>query len=248
MRTKRGSVLVIAPHPDDETFGCGGTIATLAASGMQVFVQLIVQHGINTGGPATARVAADRGTEFAQACNKLGVSDFHVMIEDGDHHDTLHTQSARLIASMESGSPISIDRVRPQLVLLPTRGAFHQDHQVVHQAAFAACRNRGAGHHTPSVILGYQCPEDSWSSQLEQATAVLDITEHYGQKQAAIACYQHQTKPDPHPRSTSGIETADALQGAAIGVPYAESFVTYRTDLKFIAEATRAQEPTCGST
>lgn len=244
----RESVLVIAPHPDDETFGCGGTIATLAASGMDVYVELIVQHGINTGGPAATQVAADRGTEFALACSKLGVSDFHVMIEDGDHRHTLHTQTARIVESIESGSPISIDRVRPQLVLVPARGAFHQDHQVAHQAAFAACRNRGAGHHRPSVILGYQCPEDSWSSQPEQATATLDITEHYGQKQAAVACYLNQTKPDPHLRSRSGIERADAVQGAAIGVPYAESFVTYRTDLKFIAEAAGARGLVCENT
>ncbi|MFE0774886.1 PIG-L deacetylase family protein [Streptomyces sp. NPDC058861] len=241
----RGNVLVIAPHPDDETFGCGGAIATLAASGMDVYVQLVVQHGINTGGPETARIAADRGTEFALACNKLGVSDHHVMIEDGDHRDTLHAQTARLVESIESGSPLSIDRLRPRLVLLPTRGAFHQDHQVAHQAAFAACRNRGAGHHTPPVVLGYQCPEDAWSSQPEQATAFLDVTEHYGQKQAAIACYHHQTKPDPHPRSVNGMERADALRGAAVGVPYAESFVTYRTDLGFIAEAARERDLAC---
>ncbi|MEV6537045.1 PIG-L deacetylase family protein [Streptomyces sp. NPDC051639] len=240
-----GSVLVIAPHPDDETFGCGGTIATLAASGMDVYVQLIVQHTINTGGPPTARASVDRGKEFELACGKLGVSDFHVVIEDGDHRDTLHSNTARLVALIESGSPIAIDRIKPQLVLLPARGAFHQDHQVAHQAAFAACRHRGRGHHSPSVILGYQCPEDSWSSSLEQATCTLDITRHYSQKQAAIECYQNQTKPDPHLRSLSGIERADAVQGAAIGVPYAESFVTYRTDLKFIAEAARAQDMAC---
>ncbi|MEU0947487.1 PIG-L deacetylase family protein [Streptomyces canus] len=244
----RGSVLVIAPHPDDETFGCGGTIATLAASGMAVYVELVVQHGINTGGPAATRVSANRGMEFALACGKLGVSDFHVMIEEGDYRDTLHTQAARLVESIESRSPISIDRVRPQLVLLPARGAFHQDHQVVHQAAFAACRNRGAGHHTPAVILGYQCPEDSWSSQMEQATTSLDITEHYGQKQAAVACYQRQTKPDPHLRSASGIERADAVRGAALGVPYAESFVTYRTDLTFLVEAAKARRLVCENT
>src|SRR6266566_1860875 len=115
----RRSILVIAPHPDDETFGCGGTIATLAASGMDVYVQLIVQHTINTGGPSVARVTADRGKEFALACRKLGVTDFHVMIEDGDHRDTLYTDTARLVESIESDSPISIDRVQPQLVLLP---------------------------------------------------------------------------------------------------------------------------------
>jgi LmbE family N-acetylglucosaminyl deacetylase len=242
-----GSVLVIAPHPDDETFGCGGTIATLAASGMNVYVELIVQHAINTGGPSTVHVTADRGREFELACGKLGVTDYHTVIDNGDHRDTLHTNTARFVELIESGSPISIDRVRPQLVLLPARGAFHQDHQVAHQAAFAACRNRGAGHHTPSVILGYQCPEDSWSSSLEQATCTLDVSEHYGQKQAAIECYQYQTKPEPHLRSLTGIERADAVQGAAIGVQYAESFVTYRTDLKFIVAAARAEGVACES-
>jgi LmbE family N-acetylglucosaminyl deacetylase len=236
---------VIAPHPDDETFGCGGTIATLAASGLDVCVQLIVQHGINTGGPSVAHVTADRGREFALACSKLGVSDYHIMIKDGDHRDTLHTNTARLVELIESGSPISIDRVRPQLVFLPTRGAFHQDHQVAHQAAFAACRNRGAGHHTPDVILGYQCPEDSWSSHPEQTTCTVDVTHHYGQKQDAIECYRYQTKPDPHLRSPSAIERADAVQGAAIGVQYAESFVTYRTTLKFLTQAAQARGLAC---
>jgi LmbE family N-acetylglucosaminyl deacetylase len=235
----RGSALVIAPHPDDETFGCGGTIATLAAANIDVYVQLIVQHGVNTGGPGTAAVTAERGKEFELACDKLGVSDFDVMIEDGDHRDTLHTGTARLVGLIESRSPVSIDRVRPDLVFLPARGAFHQDHKVAHQAAFAACRHRGAGHHTPSVVLGYQCPEDQWSSEPEPATCCLDVTEHYGQKQAAIECYQYQTKPDPHLRSLSGIELADAVQGRAVGVPYAESFVTYRSDLGFVAAAAR---------
>jgi LmbE family N-acetylglucosaminyl deacetylase len=215
---------------------------------MDVYVQLIVQHAINTGGPSEARVTADRGREFALACSKLDVRDSYVMIEDGDYQDSLHTDTARIVESIESGSPISIDRVRPQLVLLPAQSAFHQDHQVVHQAAFAACRNRGEGHYTPPIILGYQCPEDSWSSHLEQATCSLDITLHYAQKQAAIECYEHQTKPDPHPRSLSGMERADAVQGAANGVPYAESFVTYRTNLKFIAEAARAEGWACEST
>jgi LmbE family N-acetylglucosaminyl deacetylase len=241
----RNSVLVIAPHPDDETFGCGGTIATLAASGMDVYVQLIVQHTINTGGPETAHVSADRGNEFDLACSKLGVCDYNVMVEEGDYRDTLYMDSARLVASIEANSPIAIDRVQPQLVFLPVRGSFHQDHQVTHQAAFAACRNRGAGHHTPPVILGYQCPEDSWSSQHEQTTCSLDITNHYSQKQAAIEAYHNQTKPEPHLRSVTGIERADAVHGAAIGVQYAESFVTYRTNLDSIAEAARAQGLPC---
>jgi hypothetical protein len=43
----------------------------------------------------------------------------------------------------------------------------------------------------------------------------------------------------------TGIERADAVHGAAIGVQYAESFVTYRTNLDSIAEAARAQGLPC---
>ena len=236
----RASALVIAPHPDDETFGCGGTLASLAASGVDVFVQVIVQHAINTGGPETAALPAERGEEFARACGKLGVAGHHTMIENGDHRDVLHADMARLVEFLEKRSPISIDQVRPQIVLLPARSAFHQDHKVVHEAAFAACRNRGSGHHTPPVVLGYHCPEDSWTSAGEQTTCSVDVTSQYGVKQAAIECYQRQIKPDPHLRSLHAMERADSVRGAAIGVRYAEAFVTYRTNLDFSLDAARS--------
>jgi LmbE family N-acetylglucosaminyl deacetylase len=227
------SALVIAPHPDDETFGCGGTVAALAASGVDVFVQVIVQHSINTGGPDTEVLPAERGEELSRACHKLGVAAHHTMYEEADHHDVLHSDLAKMVEFLEKTSPISIDRVRPQVVLLPARSAFHQDHKVVHQAAFAACRNRGSGHYSPPVVLGYQCPEDSWSPDPEPITCSVDVTANYSSKQAAIECYHRQVKPDPHLRSMSSIERSDALRGAALGVHYAESFITYRTSLSF---------------
>lgn len=229
----RISALVIAPHPDDETFGCGGTVAALATSGVDVFVQVIAQHSINTGGPSTTGLPAERGEEFSHACSKLGVTEHHIMFEDADHRDVLYSELANLVEFIEKTSPLAIDRIRPRIVLLPARSAFHQDHKVVHQAAFAACRNRGSGHHFPPVVLGYQCPEDSWSSDLEPATCFVDVTAHYCMKQSAIECYGRQVKPDPHPRTLSSIERLDAAHGAALGVQYAEALITYRTNVSF---------------
>ena len=37
-------LVVIAPHPDDETLGCGGTIARFAASGTEVSVLVVAGH------------------------------------------------------------------------------------------------------------------------------------------------------------------------------------------------------------
>ncbi|WP_125774306.1 PIG-L deacetylase family protein [Antribacter gilvus] len=90
----RASALVVAPHPDDETFGCGGTVAALAASGVDVFVQVIAQHSINTGGPDTVILPAERGEELSRACKKLGVADHHVMYEKADYQSVLHSDLA----------------------------------------------------------------------------------------------------------------------------------------------------------
>src|SRR5687767_6864064 len=43
--TGHDRVMVVAPHPDDETLGCGGTIAKHAAAGDQVEVLIITDGG-----------------------------------------------------------------------------------------------------------------------------------------------------------------------------------------------------------
>ncbi len=67
------TVLVVAPHPDDETLGCGGTIALHRAAGNQVYV-LIVTDGGSSGAGALGReeISRRRSREAKEAIAALG--------------------------------------------------------------------------------------------------------------------------------------------------------------------------------
>src|SRR5262249_230437 len=81
------TVLVIAPHADEETFGCGGTMARAKALGASVFVMVVSvadlvhysqDHPLVSGGR--------RASEFHQAMEVLGVDGTDILYHDERVH------------------------------------------------------------------------------------------------------------------------------------------------------------------
>ncbi|MCX5880707.1 MAG: PIG-L family deacetylase [Deltaproteobacteria bacterium] len=70
-------VLVLAPHPDDETIGCGGTLALHAAAGDPVRVLILTngEKGDVFGRFDRNAYIAIRQQETRSACASLGISD-----------------------------------------------------------------------------------------------------------------------------------------------------------------------------
>src|SRR5262245_22440717 len=79
LQPQKKPALVLAPHPDDETFGCGGTIRMLSESGVAVDVAFLTrgEQGVEGGGAASAdasrQMAEIRTHEARAACGVLGV-------------------------------------------------------------------------------------------------------------------------------------------------------------------------------
>jgi hypothetical protein len=69
------TVLVVTPHPDDETFSCGGTLAQLAANGnnIQVLIYTTDNLGSNDPNMTKARLKNIRRAEEEEACEILGI-------------------------------------------------------------------------------------------------------------------------------------------------------------------------------
>jgi LmbE family N-acetylglucosaminyl deacetylase len=134
--------LVVAPHPDDETLGCGATIARKRAAGTAVLVA-VVADGRYAQSRSTmispSELASIRAAEAVAACARLGV-DADDVVQLG-HEDT-HVAEAEQQVTEELHDLIS--RFRPEEVLVVCGLDHHPDHRAVHRATCAALRRGGA--------------------------------------------------------------------------------------------------------
>ena len=122
------ATLVVAPHPDDETLGCGGTIALQSRSGAPVDV-LVVSDGAQGAPPPDVEPSAfaqQREAECLEACRRLGVPADRVhFLRLPDAELTEHATTIR------SGVRTAIDATRAQVVITPLGFDAHPDHRCV---------------------------------------------------------------------------------------------------------------------
>jgi LmbE family N-acetylglucosaminyl deacetylase len=221
------AALVIAAHPDDETLGCGGTLARLADEGVRVYVLVVtVRAAAQWGGDSQP---ATRLQEFKAACAALGVTAGAIAWPDETGDLDISVRPRELVTLIERNDGISVSAVAPAALFLPAASGFHQDHQAVHRAAFAAARAHAASlKPTPRIVLGFRGVEDAWTAHDEPWRVHIDTSRYWTAKEAALRCYPSQLRADGHPRCIGHIHAADAAAGGALGWRYAETFVPYR--------------------
>lgn len=178
-------VLAIAPHPDDETIGCGGTLARLAAGGARVEVVLVTDGGATvTSGRSTRGLRSRRREEAEVACEILGLAPPRCL---GLPDSAVATQLPRLEQALEQ----AIDEVRPDLLLAPWLLDAHPDHRAVsHALAGLVARGRFATGRTDATgggvmeLWGYEA-----HTPILLPDRVIDITEVLDRKQAALQAH-----------------------------------------------------------
>lgn len=217
-----GRTIVVAPHPDDEVLGAGGTIARLAAEGGDVHV-VVVTEGKP---PAFAADLIRRvQAEAREAHALLGVRQTH----------WLGLPAAALAETAHSDLNAALLRIftdlRPKTVLVPFVGDIHADHQLVFLSSLVASRPHHHGF--PERILAYETlSETNWNAPYLAPNFVpnvfIDISRTLGAKTAAMRCFQSQLREPPHERSIATIEALATLRGATVLTQAAEAFVLVR--------------------
>lgn len=144
-------VLCVAPHPDDEVFGCGGLLAALVDHGCRVQTVILTCGGAGGGGanpsssPDDQALIAQRREESSQAAKALGTPPPEFLSFDD--------RSLRYGPALKAALAAAIQQHTPQLLLLPSLSEPHPDHQAAALAGLAAAREAGPGLRT---VLFYE--------------------------------------------------------------------------------------------
>lgn len=230
---KKQRLLVLAPHADDEVFGCGGTMAKMKDIGAQVYV-IVVSVGdvLHYSAKSKELVTGDtRDSEFAAAMKFLKVDDYEVIFSDTEKHLRLDVIPRRdLVNYFERDCRLAIDKIKPTMIILPA-ASYNQDHEAVFRAGFTACRP-----HMPDVkpfqkiVLSCDNPAISWSLEREKfhPNFYVDITDYLEIKLKAISFHASQLKPPIHHASIENIENLAKVRGTEISVGAAEAFMCHR--------------------
>ena len=121
-------ILCLAPHPDDEVLGCGGTLALAAARGARVHVAVVFDGALGDpeGHLAGADVATTRRVEAERGGSRLGIDGYRFWGLPEGHEPSEHDLGAGVarLAAL-------VDELRPEVLLVPWEGDAHPDHRSV---------------------------------------------------------------------------------------------------------------------
>lgn len=217
-----GRALVIAPHPDDEVLGCGGTMARLADMGREVHVAIVTRGMPPRFDPADVDAVRK---EAEAAHDLLGVRETHYLDLpaaelDGIPHSRVNEAISGLVA-----------RLAPDSLFLPFIGDVHVDHQLIFTSGMVAARPRGGAY--PARIYAYETlSETNWYAPYVTPAfcpnVFVDISAVLPRKLGAFQCYGSQVQSFPDERSVETLEALARLRGSTVFRAAAEAFVLVR--------------------
>lgn len=215
-------IVVVAPHPDDETLGAGGTIAKCTSLGHEVSVLIVSGHLP----PIYSRDAYETTVrEAREAFDILGVVDFSFLEIPATliGNEPVHVLNEK-VSSV-------IHRAKPQVVLscFPDR---HIDHRLIFDSVMVATRPVGVGA-AIELLAVYETPSEThWNAPHIEPNFVpnwvVDISEHISIKLKALACYRSQVTAFPGSRSIEAVEALGKFRGTQSGFAFGEAFQIVR--------------------
>lgn len=219
------NVIVISAHPDDETFGCGGTLLKHRTKGDRLawLITTKMAHDQNF----SAERIEQRKQEILAVSQSFGFSE---VFELG--YSTMTLSDETLITMIPDISKV-FKHFAPEVVYVLNRSDAHSDHLITFKATMACTKS----FRYPSIkrVLMYEClSETEFAPALPENAFTpnyyVDISDYITSKLNIMDIYASELGNHPFPRSKRNVEALATYRGASVGVAYAEAFQV----LKFI--------------
>ena len=228
MEFKKETLLIIAPHADDEILGCYGLIKKVKDNGGKVFVQILTIGGYeNMEGERISK--EDWTQELIKVSQALGIDGYDIAYTNNEVQHIDSKPQDELIGYIESKSKISISKIKPTIVAIPTIFSSHQDHTYAYKVAITALRpHPQKSAHMPELVLSYESPEYYfWSAYSEfgrfQPNFYLNLDKKEITKKSEIL-NMYSTQMREGQRGGESLFSLARIRGNEIGLDYAEAF------------------------
>lgn len=209
------SILVIAPHADDEVLGCGAYLYDEANAGSDIHIV------VGTIGGTDKRQSIEvRNKELEKVCAFLKAS-FEVLFTNQDAYmDMLPDRD--VISEID----YIVDRIKPDVILINC-WSHHQDHKKIYECAMASCRQREGFRPKMVMLYEYPCLEPGVVINGGRCYHSFD-EETLKAKKDMLSMYPSQIRQEPSPINHKGIESLAMIRGRECGCEYAELFYVQR--------------------
>lgn len=213
-------VLVIAPHPDDETLGCGGSLLRHIANGDEVHWMIVT--AITTEIGFTSERVGRRNVEIEKVGKAYGFAGIHRIGFPAMYLDSV--EKRQLIEAIGA----VVQRIKPEILLIPYRNDAHSDHAVVFDATVSCSKS----FRYPSVhgVYVYETlSETEFGLRTDdpgfRPNLFVEISSWIDRKISIMRMYDGEILEFPFPRSETCIRAQASLRGSQAGVQAAEAFM-----------------------
>jgi len=224
-------LLVVSPHPDDEVYGCGGTMAKAKALGAEVYLMMFSVGDLQFYEKKKWVDAERRLKELGKVSRLLKLDGADVIYKDTQTHLRLDALPRRdLVAWIEKKSAVSLERIQPTILAIPAP-SYNQDHEAVFRACFTAARVHAGGlKASPRTVLVYDSPTLSWNTRGREfhPNFYVDISGYLAIKLKLIRIYASQKRHPHDPTGIQNLEEYARIRGREVGREACEAYVAYR--------------------
>ena len=217
-------VLAIAPHPDDETLGCGATLLKHKSDGDSLS-WLVATSGHE---PQWSKdVLARKEDEINGVAAAYGFEQVFRLNLPTVKLDTVPLDE--IIAALRN----AIIEAAPDCVYLNHFGDVHSDHRIVFEATMSVLKPFYSGRHGVRRVLSYEIlsSTDAIPGNIARSfvpNVFSDVTDFLERKIEIMSLYESEVQPYPLPRAPESLRALARYRGATIGRDYAEAFALIR--------------------
>jgi len=217
-------VIVVTPHPDDETLGCGGTILRHKKEGDQVCWLIVTKMG--DGFEPSRREKREKEIER--------VKEMYNFDEVFQLHFDAGTLERIPLGNIINEMSRCFNNFQPNIVYLPYPGDIHSDHKVVFDAA-VACTKWFRYPFVDRVLVYETLSETDFTINPDanqfRPNVFVNISPYLEKKIEIMRIYESELGEHPFPRSVRAIKSLAYLRGAAAGCAAAEAFMLLKERL-----------------